>query len=153
MKIREGDPLEIYTSNDGEVVFKKYSPMEELNQFADEYAQVLHKTGGMPVIICDKDHVVAVAGLPKKELLEQHVSPILERLIQNRRVIEEVGGNKIRPIEGMDRYALIGYPIIASSDVCGAVMYVTNDESVSPNTVQSKLAESAALVIGRQMEC
>ena len=69
MRIREGDPLEIYTDNDGEVIFKKYSPIGELSGFAGVYAEVLHKTGGAPVVVCDRDHVVAVSGIPKKELL------------------------------------------------------------------------------------
>ena len=66
MRIREGDPLEIYTDNDGEVIFKKYSPIGELGMFASQYAEVLYKTGGHPVVVCDRDHVIAVAGVPKK---------------------------------------------------------------------------------------
>ena len=66
MRIREGDPLEIFTDNDGEVIFKKYSPIGELSEFAGQYAEVLFKVGGHPVVITDRDHVVSVAGLPKK---------------------------------------------------------------------------------------
>ena len=61
MRIREGDPLEIYTSNDGEVVFKKYSPIGEISTFSSMYADVLYKTGGLPVIVCDKDHVLSLS--------------------------------------------------------------------------------------------
>ena len=81
MRIREGDPLEIYTDNDGEVIFKKYSPIGDLSGFAGIYAEVLHKTGGSPVVVCDRDHVVAVSGIPKKELLERRVSPSLEEMM------------------------------------------------------------------------
>ena len=80
LRIREGDPLEIFTSNDGEVIFKKYSPIGELSSFAAQYADILHKTSGKAVIVCDRDHVVAAAGVPKKELLERRVSPALEQL-------------------------------------------------------------------------
>ena len=64
MRIREGDPLEIYTDNDGEVIFKKYSPIGELSAFASKYAEVLSKIGGYPVVVCDRDHVISVAGVP-----------------------------------------------------------------------------------------
>ncbi len=74
MRIREGDPLEIFTDNDGEVIFKKYSPIGELSSFAGQYGEVLFKTGGYPVIICDRDHVISVAGVSKKELIERRVS-------------------------------------------------------------------------------
>lgn len=73
--ISSGDPLEIYTDNDGEVIFKKYSPIGELSAFATQYAEVLSKIGGYPVVVCDRDHVISVAGIPKKELLERRVSP------------------------------------------------------------------------------
>ena len=85
MRIREGDPLEIYTDNDGEVIFKKYSPIGELGIFAAQYADVLYKTSGLPVVVCDRDHVIAVAGIPKKELLERRVSPALEEVMEHRR--------------------------------------------------------------------
>ena len=74
LRIREGDALEIYTSAAGEVIFKKYSPVGELGEFAGVYADVLSKASGRPVMVCDKDHVVAVAGLPKRELLDRRVS-------------------------------------------------------------------------------
>ena len=80
MRIREGDPLEIYTDNDGEVIFKKYSPIGELSGFATQYAEVLYKVSGFPVVVCDRDHVIAVAGLPKKELLERRATAALEEV-------------------------------------------------------------------------
>ena len=73
MRIREGDPLEIFTDNDGEVIFKKYSPIGELGNFATQYSDVLYKTGGYPVLVCDRDHVVAVSGLSKKEIIEREL--------------------------------------------------------------------------------
>lgn len=85
MRIREGDPLEIYTDNDGQVIFKKYSPIGELSAFAGQYAEVLSKTAGYPVIVCDRDHVISVAGVPKKELIERRVSPALEEMMEQRR--------------------------------------------------------------------
>lgn len=85
MRIREGDPLEIFTDNDGEVIFKKYSPIGELSNFASQYADVLYKSSGYPVIVCDRDHVISVAGIPKKELLERRVSASLEEVMEHRK--------------------------------------------------------------------
>ena len=103
LRIREGDPLEIFTSNDGEVIFKKYSPIGELSSFAGQYAEILHKTAAKPVLVCDRDHVVSVSGVPKKELLERRISPALEEMIEQRKsfVLGNVG-NKLFPVEGVD---------------------------------------------------
>ena len=133
MRIREGDPLEIYTDNDGEVIFKKYSPIGELSGFAGIYAEVLHKTGGYPVVVCDRDHVVAVSGLPKKELLERRVSPSLEELMEARQsfTLTAPNGNKLQPVEGSDRLALTAFPILSAGDVCGAVMFLKEDSTTS----------------------
>ena len=85
LRIREGDPLEIYTATDGEVIFKKYSPVGELSAFASQYAEVLSRVSGLPVIICDKDHVIAASGVSKRELLERRVSPVLENYMESRK--------------------------------------------------------------------
>ena len=85
MRIREGDPLEIYTSNDGEVIFKKYSPISELSGGATQVAEVIFKLGNAPVVVFDRDHVVAVAGVQKKEFNERRVSNSLEDLLENRK--------------------------------------------------------------------
>ncbi len=84
MRIREGAPLEIYTDGEGEVIFKKYSPMGEMSPFAAQYAEVLVKGTAMPVLICDRDHCIAAAGISKKEMLERRVSPQFEELIEAR---------------------------------------------------------------------
>lgn len=154
MRIREGDPLEIYTDNDGEVIFKKYSPIGELSGFAGIYAEVLHKTGGYPVVVCDRDHVVAVSGLPKKELLERRVSPSLEELMEARQsfTLTAPNGNKLQPVEGSDRLALTAFPILSAGDVCGAVMFLKEDSTTSATEADIKLISAAAAFLGRQME-
>ena len=93
MRIREGDPLEIFTDNEGGVIFKKYSPIGELSSFAGQYAEVLYKVGGCPVLICDRDSVVAAAGIPKKEVLERRVSSMLEDLMERRAVYSKSGAS------------------------------------------------------------
>ena len=85
MRIREGDPLEIYTSNDGEVIFKKYSAISEMSENAAQVAEIMHKLSGCPVVIFDRDHVVAVAGVQKKEFNERRVSSALEEIMETRK--------------------------------------------------------------------
>ena len=84
MRIREGDPLEIFTDREGEVIFKKYSPIGELATFAAQYAETLHKTCGLSIVICDRDAVIACAGIPKKEYNDKKLSPELEKIIEGR---------------------------------------------------------------------
>lgn len=154
MRIREGDPLEIYTDTDGEVIFKKYSPIGELGNFSGEYAEVLCKVSGHSVVVCDRDHVVAVAGLPKKEVLERRVSSALEEIMEQRKLYGRANedAKKLSPVEGLDRYAVVAAPILAAGDVCGAIMFVSGDNlSVSDDT-EEKLISTAAAFLGRQME-
>ena len=151
--ISDGDPLEIFTDNDGEVIFKKYSPIGELSSFAGQYGEVLFKTGGYPVIICDRDHVISVAGVSKKELIERRVSASLEDMIENRRSYAYTGTEKkLQPVEGVDHYSLVQYPIIASGDVCGSVMYLMNKPGDTAGESEQKLIAAAAAFLGRQME-
>ena len=154
MRIREGDPLEIYTDNDGEVIFKKYSPLGELGSFATQYAEVLHRTGGHPVVVCDRDHVIAVAGIPKKEMLERRVSTALEDVMEQRKSFASSGvdPNRIQPVEGVDRFAVAGTPIITSGDVCGVIMFIADDNSATAGDIEIKLIATAAAFLGKQME-
>jgi len=154
MRIREGDPLEIYTDNDGEVIFKKYSPLGEMGSFATQYAEVLHKTSGFPVVVCDRDHVIAVAGIHKKELLERRVSSALEDYMEQRKPFNHTGSDagRLQPVEGVDRFALAGSPIISSGDVCGSIMLIAEDASVVAGDTEIKLIATAAAFLGKQME-
>jgi len=153
MRIREGDPLEIYTDNDGEVIFKKYSPIGELGTFAVQYAEVLVKTGGLPVVICDRDHVIAVAGMSKKEMMERRVSASLEEYMENRRsYVRGQDPSKLLPVEGVEHSALVQCPILAAGDVCGSVMYMQGEQNQAPGEAEVKLVQAAAAFLGRQME-
>lgn len=130
MRIREGTPLEIYTSVDGEVIFRKYSPVGEISGTADQYADVLYKVGGMPTVICDRDHVIAASGIQKKEVLERRVSSSLEDLIEQRKSLYRTAdGVKMNPIEGVDRFAVACAPIMADGDVNGAVIMLSDKEN------------------------
>lgn len=152
--VSDGDPLEIYTATDGEVIFKKYSPVGELSEFAGQYADVIARISSMPTLICDTDHVIAAAGVSKREFLERRISSILESYMDNRKsyaATNQTLGN-VQPIEGIEHDAAVIYPIIASGDVMGAVVMLTGESAKIPTGVEIKLAQSAAAFLGKQME-
>ena len=153
LRIREGDPLEIYTDTDGGVIFKKYSPIGEMTSFATQYAEALTRTAGVPYVICDRDHVVAAAGVSRKEYLERRVTPALEELMESRRAHTPTAAEKdFRPVEGIDRTAEIAVPIIAAGDVSGAVLMMTGDTAGTAGDTELKLAQTAAAFLGRVLE-
>jgi len=154
MRIREGDPLEIYTDNDGEVIFKKYSPIGELGSFSNQYAEVLYKTAGFPVVVCDRDHVISVSGIPKKEVIERRVSPALEEIMEHRKLYSLTGEDtrKLQPVEGVDRFAIVAAPIIAAGDVCGSILFLSGENGSLGTETEVKLIATAAAFLGKQME-
>ena len=153
LHIREGDPLEIFTASDGEVIFKKYSPMGEISQFAGQYSEVLSRTSGMPVLITDRDHVVSASGIAKKDVLERHISKQLEELMENREnYVKQKGGSPLFPIDNADFEASIAFPIIASGDISGAVIFLETENAVPFTETEVKLAQVAAAFLGKQME-
>lgn len=154
LRIREGDPLEIYTATDGEVIFKKYSPVGEMSVFAGQYADVLSRISNLPTIITDRDHVIAAAGVSKREYLERRITAALEGYMENRKSYrsepDNVGG--VEPVEGLEREAAVIYPIIAAGDVSGAVVMLKTESDKLPTETEVKLAQSAAAFLGKQME-
>ena len=160
MRIREGDPLEIYTNSEGEVIFKKYSPINEMSETASNAADVIHKLSGSPVIVFDRDHVVAVSGVQKKEYIERRLSQALEELIQARRswVCDSSGDSKpISPVEGVQRPATAIAPIIAAGDIAGAVCILVPDKKKkktqsSNSGLMLTLAQTAAMFLAKQLE-
>lgn len=154
LRIREGDPLEIFTDAEGGVIFKKYSPVGEMSSFAAQYADVLSKTAGLPALVCDCDHVIAVAGASRKEYLERRVTQSLEDYMHSRRsfVSEKDQPQPVQPVEGINRPAAVIYPIVASSDVVGAVVLLEGDSPEPPSQTEIKLAQAAAAFLGRQLE-
>lgn len=152
MRIREGDPLEIYTERDGEVIFKKYSPIGELGEFAVTYAETLSKTSGKATLITDRDSIIAVSGLPKKELMEHRVSSELENVMSEKQKYSKKSGEGIAIAEGNSKYnAGVVVPIVSEGDTIGSVIFVLNDGEPA-GEVETKLAESAAGFLGRHME-
>lgn len=153
LRIREGDALEIFTDAQGGVIFKKYSPVGELSTFASQYADVLNRTVGLPLVICDRDHVVAAAGVSRKEYLERRVTQELDECVQTRRSFVATDNEKIHPVEGIDRTAEIVCPILASSDITGAVVVMKPEGGQTvPSDSVTKLAQVAAAFLGKQLE-
>jgi len=154
LRIREGDPLEIYTATDGEVIFKKYSPVGEMSTFAAQYCDVLSRISSMPTLVCDRDHVIAAAGVSKREYLERRITAVLENYMENRRSYSASSNSieRIEPVEGVEHEAAVIYPIIASGDVTGAVVMLKSDTIKHPTDTEIKLAQSAAVFLSKQME-
>lgn len=148
------DPLEIYTSNDGEVIFKKYSAINEMADSASQVAEVMTRLANCPTVIFDRDHVVAVAGVQKKEFSERRVSRALEEYLENRKnyICSSPSDAKVFPVEGIDRAALACTPILASGDVTGAVAFLAPTENAVANEVQQNLIQAAAQFLGKQIE-
>ena len=151
LRIREGDPLEIFTDREGEIILKKYSPIGELGAFAREYAESLAQTAGHLTCIVDKDQIIAVSGGSKKEFFEKHISGELEQCINQRTtVIADRKENTFVPMledsetEGYN-YQLIT-PIISEGDAMGAVIFLSQDKKMGE--LEGKLAQSAAGFLG-----
>ncbi len=153
MRIREGDPLEIYTDADGEVIFKKYSPIGELSTQAKQFAEVLHRNTNLPVMIADRDRIIACAGIPKKEALERRLSSSVEEILEKRTpFVAAIDNERFSPADGISRYCGAVYPIIGAGDVSGAVILMLNENSSVPTQTEVKLAQVAASFLGKQME-
>ena len=158
LRIKEGDPLEIFTDREGQVILKKYSPIGELSEFATEYAETLAKTTGHIACITDKDTVIAVSGGSKKEFLEQSISNDLERIIDDKEVyVSKENNDKAIPVtqnENKDRMynSQVVYPIISDGDAIGSVILISKDSATKMSDIEKKVVQSAASFLGSQME-
>jgi AbrB family transcriptional regulator (stage V sporulation protein T) len=159
LRIREGDPLEIFTDREGEVILKKYSPIGELSEFAKEYVESLHSSLEHITCIADRDTIIAVAGAPKKELLEKRVSPALEKVMEEKTTVlmSANGENKMINIsadeDGPSKYTVgVIAPIISQGDPIGSVILLSRETNVQMGDLETKLAETAASFLGKQME-
>ena len=153
MRIREGDPLEIFTDKDGELIFKKYSPIGELTDFAAQLCDSLRRATDGIAAVCDRDAVIAVAGGAKKELMDKPISPQLAEIMEGRGTYRSSGGSGI-PVSAADgNYCLaVASPILTEGDVMGCVMFLAPPGSAPAGEVEYKLAQTAALFLGKQME-
>ena len=152
--ISDGDPLEIYTDKDGGVIFKKYSLMGGLVDFAGQLCETLNRTTGRVTVITDRDSCIAVAGAPKRELMEKQISSELERLMEGRQIYQHKGGEAPLPLcAGEEKFCLdTAAPILSEGDVLGSVVFVGRPEELEGGEVEYKLAQSIAGFLGRHME-
>jgi AbrB family transcriptional regulator (stage V sporulation protein T) len=158
LRIKEGEPLEIFTDREGQVILKKYSPIGELSEFATGYAETLSKTTGHIACITDKDTIIAVSGGHKKEFLEKNISDELEQLMEGKEIYtSKENSNMSMPIIQDDnderKYnSQVVYPIISNGDTIGTVILMSKDTKTKMNDVEKKVAQSAATFLGSQME-
>lgn len=158
LRIKEGDPLEIFTDKEGEVILKKYSPIGELSEFATGYADTLAKTTGHIACITDKDTVIAVSGGAKKEFLEQDLSQELEQLLEDKEIYTSVQNDEVSiPITKNDNkerryHSQVVYPIISQGDVIGSVILLSKDSNTKMGDAELKVVQSAAGFLSSQME-
>ena len=154
LRIREGDPLEIYTEKDGGVIFRKYSPMGDLQEFASQMCESIGSATGHIAAVSDRDNIIALYGAPKRELVDKPNSPELERLMEQRKhYLYKSGDTPIFAADGAEKYQLgAASPILSQGDLMGCVMLLL-DEGASPlHEADQSLAKTAAGFLGRQME-
>ena len=140
LRLRDGEPLEIFTSADGEVIFKKYSPIGEASELTGYYILTLHRMTGLLCAICDKDHITATAGLPKKELEGRRITAPIEQLLIERKTYTDISA-PIAAIEGTDYKAFCVYPILEDSEITGALLILDNGSKNAPNETELHLAQ------------
>ena len=158
LRIKEGDPLEIFTDREGQVILKKYSPIGELSEFATGYAETLSKTTGHIACITDKDTVIAVSGGSKKEFLEHSLSTELEKIMENKEIYTSQENNELAiPITQNDnkdrKYnSQVIYPIISNGDVIGSVILLSKEQNTKMGNTELKVVQSAAGFLSSQMD-
>ncbi len=155
MRIREGDPLEIYTDREGGVIFKKYSQLGDISDFAGDLCDVLSRACGQGAAVTDRDGCIAVGGVARRELLDKRISPRLEALMEARRSWQhQSGGERLSVCEETDKYfVLTAVPILSGGDVLGCVVFLAADGADErTGEVELTLAQTAAAFLGKHME-
>ena len=154
LHIREGDPLEIYTEKDGEVIFKKYSPLGDLSEFAAQICESIGKNTGRIAAISDRDAIIALSGAPRRELLDKRNSQDLEQLMEQRKPYRYTEGSpRLRVSEASDKYFLgVAAPILSEGDLMGCVLLLAEEQDEPMGEGDQKLAQTIATFLGRQME-
>ena len=154
MRIREGDPLEIYTSREGEVIFKKYSLLGGRDEFAAQFCETLSKSTGSIVAVTDRDTVIAVAGGGRRELLGKRISSELEQIMEDRRIYQHAANDRRIPVSDSSDKLLsaVAAPILSEGDVLGLVIFVANKGDAPTGETEFKLAQTIAAFLGKHME-
>ena len=154
LKIREGDPWEIYTEKDGGVIFRKYSPMSDLQDFAAQICESIGDSTGRIAAVSDRDAIIALSGAPKRELMDKPNSPELDRLMEQRtHYLCKPGDVPVRPTDSTEKYRLgAASPILSQGDLMGCVMLLMADDTTPLPEGEQKLVQTVAGFLGKQME-
>ncbi len=149
--ISNGDPLEIYTDREGGVIFKKYSQLGDVSDFAAQLCDTISRVAGLPAVITDRDSIIAGGGVPRREVVDKRVSPQIEQIMEERRSVQ---AEQALPLcDGSDKYrVLIAVPILSEGDVLGCVAFVSDGDAPALSEVELKLAQTVAGFLGRHME-
>ena len=152
--IYEGDPLEIYTEKDGGVIFRKYSPMSDLQDFAAQICESIGDSTGRIAAVADRDTIIALSGAPKRELMDKPNSLELDRLMEQRTHYRyNPGDPPVSPTDTTDKYRLgVASPILSQGDLMGCVMLLMGEDSAPVTEADQKLAQTIAGFLGKQME-
>ena len=154
LKIREGDPLEIYTEKDGGVIFRKYSPMGDLQDFAAQICESIGANTGRIAAVSDRDSIIALSGAPKRELMDKPNSAELDKLMEQRKNYRYVSGQaRLKATESSDKYHLgVAAPILSQGDLMGCVMLLIGENGEALQEEDQRLAQTVAGFLGKQME-
>ena len=154
LRIREGDPLEIYTERDGEVIFKKYSPMGDLTEAAVQMCESVHKNTGHIAAVSDRDSVIAVAGANKRELIDKRNSQELEQIMEGRKTYRwQPGESRVRISDHVEKYHLgVASPVLSEGDLMGCVMILLEEQDPALTEPEQKLVQTVSGFLGRQLE-
>ena len=154
MRIREGDPLEIYTSRDGEVIFKKYSLLGGVEDYARHLCETMSRSTGSICAVTDRDTIIAVAGGGKRELSGKRITPELEQIMESRRIYQFAGEGQALPVaDSTDKLAAtVAAPILAEGDLLGLVLFISPVPAAATGDAEYKLAQTIAAFLGRHME-
>ena len=154
LRIREGDPLEIYTEKDGGVIFRKYSPMGDLQAFASQMCEAIGANTGRIAAVSDRDSIIALSGAPKRELMDKPNSPELDKLMEKRTHYRyKPGDPPVRPTDNNDKYRLgVASPILSQGDLMGCVMLLMGEDSAPVTEADQKVTQTIAGFLGKQME-
>lgn len=153
MRIREGDPLEIFTDKDGSVIFKKYSLMGNQSEFVTQICEVLNKSTGLCTAVTDGDSIIACTGVQKKDVLERHISPELESILHDRILYKWATGDELHPVcDGTDINIAAAAPIVCGGDVLGSVLFIAPIDAPPATETDCRLAQAMALFLARHME-